>query len=83
MYKAGLVSYLHTGVVIKIQSHSDLDEAIVKQLSDLAVKLTTSTRANIKEFDASERACFVRVRMKDWEIVIVPGEIRYSVLCST
>ena len=75
MDKAGLVSYLHTGVVIKVQSHSDLDEASVKKLVDLGVKLTADTRANIKEYDTSEKACFVRVRMKDREVVIVPGEI--------
>ena len=75
MYKAGLVSYLHTGVVIKVQSHSDLEELFVKSLLDLGVKLTTSTRANIKDFDTTERACYVRVRMKSLEIIIVPGEI--------
>ena len=40
----------------------------------LAYQVTSSTRTSIHEYDSTEKLCFLRLRMIDTEIMLVPGE---------
>ena len=80
--KAGLVAYHSsltlTGAVLKIQPHYDMDRDVAGQLVELFAKLMASVRNNIKSYSETEKAYFLSVRMKEWEIVVVPGEYGWS-----
>ena len=67
-----------TGSVLKIQPHHDMDRDVAGQLVELAAKMTASICDNIKLYSETEKAYFLRVRMKEWKIVVVLGECGWS-----
>ena len=55
-----------------------MDQDVAGQLVELAAKLTARIHNNIKSYSEMEKAYFLRVQMKEWEIVVVPGECGWS-----
>ena len=52
-----------------------MDQDVAGQLVELAAKLTARIHNNIKSYSEMEKAYFL---MKEWEIVVVPGEYGWS-----
>lgn len=53
---------------------SGLDDEDTEKLHLLAYHLMTGARSAIKQFDSTELLQFMRVRMKEYEVLIVPGK---------